>query len=66
MLSAFASGAVYLYVVWLILQGDRSIGDLALYGGAAVLFQLSIPVLGDLVGTVSTWAFVSYPVCTEL
>ena len=60
-LSALASGAVYLYVVWLILQGDRSIGDLALYGGAAVLFQLSIPVLGDLVGTVSTWAFVFLP-----
>ena len=60
-LSALASGTVYVYVVRLILQGAGSIGDLALYGGGAVLFQLSVSRLALLAGTVSTWAFVFLP-----
>ncbi len=60
-LSALASGAVYVYVVRLIVHGGGSIGDLALFGGAAVLFQLSVSRLGLLAGTVSTWAFVFLP-----
>lgn len=60
-LSSLASGAVYLYVVSLIVQGHGSIGDLALYGGAAVLFQVSIARFGGLAGTVSTWAFAFLP-----
>ncbi len=43
-LAAGASGAVYLAVVWSIMQGTRTLGDLALYGGAATL--LSATLLG--------------------
>ena len=56
-----ATGAVYLYVIWLIVNGQGSIGDLALYGGAAVLLQATLPMLGFDVGFLSNLAFVFLP-----
>ena len=61
LLSALGSGAVYLYVVWLIVNGEGSIGDLVLYGGAAALFQATLPMLGFDVGFLSTLSFVFLP-----
>ncbi len=60
-LSALGAGAVYLYVVWLIVNGDGSIGDLVLYGGAAALFQATLPMLGFDVGFLSTLSFIFLP-----
>ena len=60
-LFGLASGAVYLYVIWLIVNGEASIGDLALYGGAAVLIQVTLPMLGFDVGFLSNLAFVFLP-----
>jgi ATP-binding cassette subfamily B protein len=45
-LSATAVGAAYVYVVWLIAHGQRSLGDLALYGGAATLLHMTLLSLG--------------------
>lgn len=48
-LAAAAAGAVYLYVlyvVWRVQQGSASVGDLALYGGAATAMQASVLMLG--------------------
>ena len=38
-LSVSVPAAVYLYVAWLVARGERSLGELALYGGAATLFK---------------------------
>ena len=45
-LAALATGAVYAYVVWLVATGERTPGDLALYGGAAALLQQQVRGLG--------------------
>ena len=45
-LAALATGAVYGYVVWLVATGQRTPGDLALYGGAAALLQQQVQGLG--------------------
>ena len=45
-LAALATGAVYVYVVWLVATGQRTPGDLALYGGAAALLQQRLQMLG--------------------
>ena len=49
-LATVASSAVYVYVVWMILQGERTVGDLALYGGAATVLQVNLIALGTEVG----------------
>ena len=49
-LATVASSAVYVYVAWLILQGDRTVGDLALYGGAATVLQMNLIALGTEIG----------------
>jgi len=41
-LAAAASGAVYLYIVWLVAWRQRTLGDLALYGGAATMLQMNL------------------------
>lgn len=45
-LAATATGSVYLYLVWQIAQGQYSVGDLVLYGGAATMLQLRLLTLG--------------------
>ena len=60
-LAGLASGAVYLYVIWLIVNGEGSIGDLALYGGAVVFLQATLSMLGFDVGFLSTLAFTFLP-----
>jgi hypothetical protein len=45
-LSATATGAIYLYLVWLVARGERTVGDLVLYGGAATLLQMHLLDLG--------------------
>ncbi len=49
-LAALATGAVYVYVVWLVATGQRTPGDLALYGGAAALLQQQVQRLGFYIG----------------
>ena len=49
-LATFASSAVYVYVAWMILQGERTVGDLALYGGAATILQVNLIALGTEIG----------------
>ena len=49
-LAALATGAVYVYVVWLVATGQRTPGDLALYGGAAALLQQQVQGLGLYIG----------------
>ena len=49
-LATVASSAVYVYVVWMILQGERTVGDLALYGGAATVLQINLIALGTEIG----------------
>ena len=46
MLAAAVTGAVYVYIVWLIKAGQLSIGDLALYGMGAVMLQAKLLSLG--------------------
>ena len=50
MLATVASSAVYIYVVWLVAQGARTVGDLALYGVAATLLQMNLLGLGGEIG----------------
>ncbi len=45
-LAAAAAGAVYFYVVWLVTQGRSSVGDVALYGGAATMLQANLLTVG--------------------
>ena len=49
-LATVASSAVYVYVAWMILQGERTVGDLALYGGAATVLQINLIALGTEIG----------------
>ena len=49
-LAAVAAGGVYVYVVWLIVTGQRTPGDLALYGGAAALLQQQLRGIGGSIG----------------
>ena len=50
MLATVASTAVYIYVVWLVAQGARTVGDLALYGVAATVLQMNLLGLGGEIG----------------
>ena len=45
-LAAAAVGAVYVYIVWLVATGQRTPGDLALYGGAATMLQQRLTTVG--------------------
>ena len=45
-LAATAVGAVYVYIVWLVATGQRTPGDLALYGGAATMLQQRLTTVG--------------------
>ena len=45
-LAATVVGAVYVYVVWLVATGQRTPGDLALYGGAATMLQQRLTTVG--------------------
>ncbi len=49
-LAAAASGGVYVYVVWQVATGQRTPGDLALYGGAAALLQQQLQGIGFTIG----------------
>lgn len=49
-LATVASSAVYVYVAWMILQGERTVGELALYGGAATVLQVNLIALGTEIG----------------
>ena len=49
-LAAAASGLVYVYVVWQVATGQRTPGDLALYGGAAALLQQQLQGIGFTIG----------------
>jgi ATP-binding cassette subfamily B protein len=51
--SGAAAGAVYLLVVWLIARGDLTLGDLALYGGAATLLRANVTGTADGLGRVA-------------
>jgi len=50
LVSAVAGGAVYLYLVWLVARGERTVGDLALYGGATLLLQARLESIGFEIG----------------
>ena len=50
LLSGAAAGAVYVLVVWWIARGERTLGDLALYGGAATLLRASVSGAANAVG----------------
>ena len=45
-LAATAVGAVYVYIVWLVATGQRTPGDLVLYGGAATMLQQRLTAVG--------------------
>ncbi|MBI3974178.1 MAG: ABC transporter ATP-binding protein, partial [Chloroflexi bacterium] len=49
-LAAAVAGAVYVYLAWLITRGERTIGDLALYGGAATMLHARLAGLGTEIG----------------
>ncbi len=49
-LAAAAAGGVYVYVVWQVATGQRTPGDLALYGGAAALLQQQLQGIGFTIG----------------
>jgi ATP-binding cassette subfamily B protein len=49
-LATAAAGAVYLAVVWLMMQGRATLGDLALYGGAATMLQAQLLSAGFSLG----------------
>jgi ATP-binding cassette, subfamily B, bacterial len=49
-LAACASGSVYLYVIWLVVHGQISVGALSLYGGAATLLQAQMLSLSFFAG----------------
>ncbi|HEX2185360.1 MAG TPA: ABC transporter ATP-binding protein, partial [Chloroflexota bacterium] len=51
-IGAGATGAVYLYVVWLVAQGLRTLGDIALYGGAAAMLHDRLLSAGRMVSIV--------------
>ena len=45
-LGAGAAGGVYVYIVWQVVQGRLTTGDLVVYGGAAALLQRQFVGLG--------------------
>ncbi len=45
-LAAAVVGAVYVYIVWLVATGQRTPGELALYGGAATMLQQRLTTIG--------------------
>src|SRR2546423_5439022 len=49
-LSAAAMGLVYVYTVWLAVQGHLSVGDVVLYGGAVTLLQAELGALARAAG----------------
>jgi len=49
-LTGLVAGGVYVFVVWEALHGRLSVGDVALYGGAALLFQSRLQTVGRLTG----------------
>ena len=49
-LAASAVGAVYVFIVWLVATGQRTPGDLALYGGAATMLQQRLVTVGANIG----------------
>ncbi len=49
-LAAAAPGAVFVYVAWRISIGAGSLGDLVLYGGAAVALQVTLANIGFDIG----------------
>ncbi len=49
-LAATAVGAVYVFVVWLVATGQRTPGDLVLYGGAATMLQQRLTAVGYNIG----------------
>ena len=51
-LAATAVGAVYVFVVWLVATGQRTPGDLVLYGGAATMLQQRLTAVGYNIGFV--------------
>ncbi len=51
-LANLASSAVYIYVVWLVALGERTVGDLVLYGAAATALQMNLLALGAEIGFV--------------
>ena len=57
-LSGAAAGAVYFLVVWRIARGELTLGDLALYGGAATLLRSTMTgVTNSLVRVVENFRF---------
>ncbi|HUH11968.1 MAG TPA: ABC transporter ATP-binding protein, partial [Longimicrobiales bacterium] len=48
--TGLAAGAVYVFAVWQALRGSLSVGDVALYGGAALLLQSRLETVGWLTG----------------
>lgn len=57
-LSGAAAGAVYFLVVWRIARGELTLGDLALYGGAATLLRGTLTgVTNSLVRVVENFRF---------
>ncbi|HEX2035762.1 MAG TPA: ABC transporter ATP-binding protein, partial [Chloroflexota bacterium] len=51
-LSASLPAGVYLYVAWLVARGERTLGELALYGGAASLLQRNVLDFVNVMGVV--------------
>src|SRR5260370_2349459 len=49
-LAACPYGSVYLYVIWLVVHGQLSVGALALFGGAATLLQAQMLSLSFFAG----------------
>src|SRR2546423_7426139 len=62
-LSAAAMGLVYVYTVWLAVQGHLSVGDVVLYGGAVTLLQAELGALARAAGYLPQ-SCASCPVCS--
>lgn len=54
-LSSGAAAAVYVWVIVRIASGDRSLGDLALYGTAALILQDRLAQLADTTGRIPAY-----------
>lgn len=49
-LAAAAAGAVFVYTTWRVSQGDGSVGELVLYGGAATMLNSNLLMIGFEIG----------------
>ncbi|MFL5803986.1 MAG: ABC transporter ATP-binding protein [Roseiflexaceae bacterium] len=49
-LATAAAGVIYVYLVWLIMQRQYTLGDLVLYGGAATVLQAQLINVGFSIG----------------